>query len=95
MPQDLLNFAQPVNFGNLLSLAGKTAIVTGGTGELILSMTMALASAGAEIISMERPHSHHGHQTMREAIQALGRSFKAHECNAGDIRSLRACYSQI
>jgi NAD(P)-dependent dehydrogenase (short-subunit alcohol dehydrogenase family) len=38
----------------LFSLAGKTAVVIGGTGELCGAMALAMASAGAEVVLVGR-----------------------------------------
>jgi len=46
-----------VDVAKLFTLAGKTAIVTGGTGGLGTGMTMALASAGADIVSISSQSS--------------------------------------
>ena len=38
----------------LFSLAGKTAVVAGGTGELCGAMALAMARAGAEVVIVGR-----------------------------------------
>ncbi|KAJ9626950.1 hypothetical protein H2203_003407 [Taxawa tesnikishii (nom. ined.)] len=46
----------PPAVAELFSLAGKTAVVTGGTSGLGLAMAVALAEAGANVVSIQRPH---------------------------------------
>lgn len=56
---------------DLFSLTNKTALVTGGTRGIGFSMTLALAEAGADIISIQRDLSN---TTTQQSIQALGRT---------------------
>lgn len=83
-----------VDVPKLFSLAGKTAIVTGGTGGLGTAMTIALASGGADIISIELPNDP-GRQAMVDAVSKTGRHLKQYECNVRDPKALRATYQQI
>jgi len=83
-----------VDVAKLFSLAGKTAIVTGGTGGLGAAMTMALASAGAQIVSIELP-SDPGSSTTAEAVKGAGRTIKQYECDIKDPKALRSCYQKI
>lgn len=78
----------------LFSLHGKTAIVTGGTGGLGTAMTMALASGGADIISIEikdDPNS----KMLSDAVQKTGRKLTQYQCDVRDPKDLRAMYAKI
>ncbi|KAM3424214.1 hypothetical protein BST61_g11245 [Cercospora zeina] len=83
-----------VNPAELFSLAGKTAIVTGGTGGLGTAMTMALASGGADIISIEMTDDP-GSGNLRKSVQAAGRNIKQYYCDIKYPKQLRACYDKI
>lgn len=78
----------------LFSLDGKTAIVTGGTGGLGSAMTVALAEAGANIVSVQQPEDALG-PTLRKAIQETGRSLQVFECELSDSTALRATVHQM
>lgn len=86
--------APVVDVSKLFSLAGKTAIVTGGTGGLGAAMTTALASAGADIVSIELPEDP-GSQIIKDAITKTGRSIRQYSCDVRDPKSLRAVYQQL
>lgn len=83
-----------VNPAELFSLAGKTAIVTGGTGGLGTAMTMALASAGADIISIELAGDP-GAENLKKSVTAAGRNLKQYHCDVKDSKQLRACFEKI
>ncbi|CAK4031404.1 2-dehydro-3-deoxy-D-gluconate 5-dehydrogenase [Lecanosticta acicola] len=83
-----------VDVSQLFSLTGKTAIVTGGTGGLGTAMTLALASSGANIVSIELPEDP-GHQTLSEAVRSAGVQLHRYTCDVKDPKSLRATYAQI
>lgn len=83
-----------VDVSKLFSLAGKTAIVTGGTGGLGAAMTTALASAGAEIVSIELPEDP-ASKSIKEAVEKAGRKIKQYSCNVRDPKSLREVYQQL
>lgn len=59
----------------LFSLAGKTALVTGGNKGIGMSMALALAEAGADIIVVSNSIELTGSEIEKE-VTALGRSFK-------------------
>jgi 2-deoxy-D-gluconate 3-dehydrogenase len=86
--------APTIDVSALFSLASKTAIVTGGTGGLGMAMTTALASAGANIISIELSDDP-GHAALKSAIAQTNRSLKTYTCDVRDPKSLRGVYQQI
>lgn len=55
---------------DLFSLAGRTALVTGGTRGIGQAMALALAEAGANIVLVQRDTSN---TTTKERIEQLGR----------------------
>lgn len=83
-----------VDVSKLFSLAGKTAIVTGATGGLGAAMTTALASAGADIVSIELPEDP-GTQTIKDAVAKTGRTIRQYTCNIREPKSLRGVYQQL
>ena len=60
------------NIEKLFTLAGKTAVVVGGTGELCGSMAVTMAEAGAEVVLVGR--SEEKAKAKLELIQAAGGS---------------------
>lgn len=72
----------------LFSLAGKTAVITGATRSIGAALAIALAEAGADIISVQRSASNTATQ---KAIQALGRTCTIYTCDLSsrdDLTSL-------
>lgn len=65
--------------GNPFSLAGKNALVTGGNAGLGQAIAVALAEAGADIVSVSRRA---GDETSAK-VKALGRRFAAIETDLG------------
>lgn len=78
----------------LFSLSSKTAIVTGGTGGLGLVMSIALAEAGADIVSIQLPDDPNA-EALIGPVTALGRSIKVFEGNVGDSHSLRRTFFKM
>jgi 2-dehydro-3-deoxy-D-gluconate 5-dehydrogenase len=72
---------------NLFSLQGKTALVTGCQRGIGLSMAIALAEAGADIIGVSASLPLQGSE-VGTAVQALGRQFSAYQCNFADRQSV-------
>jgi 2-dehydro-3-deoxy-D-gluconate 5-dehydrogenase len=72
---------------NLFSLQGKTALVTGCQRGIGLSMAIALAEAGADIIGVSASLPLQGSE-VGAAVQALGRGFKAYQCDFADRQSV-------
>ncbi|CZT24256.1 related to 2-deoxy-D-gluconate 3-dehydrogenase [Ramularia collo-cygni] len=83
-----------VDVSKLFSLAGKTAIVTGGTGGLGAAMTTALASAGADIVSIEIPEDP-ASQTIKDAVEKTGRKIRQYTCNVREPKALREVYQKL
>ena len=71
------------------SLAGKTALVTGCKRGIGKAMAVALAEAGADIIGVSASLELQGSAVEKE-ITALGRSFRAYQCDFGDRKALHA-----
>jgi 2-dehydro-3-deoxy-D-gluconate 5-dehydrogenase len=78
----------------LFALEGKTAIVTGGTGGLGKVMTVALAKAGAAIVSIEVPNDPNS-ALLSEAVVGAGSKITAFNCDLANPKDLRACYASI
>lgn len=79
---------------DIFTLPGKTAIVTGGSGGLGTAMTVALAEAGADIVSLQLPNDPLG-DSLKESIESLQRRFSVFECNLADPKSIRETFVSI
>jgi 2-dehydro-3-deoxy-D-gluconate 5-dehydrogenase len=71
------------------NLSGKTALVTGCARGIGKGMAVALAEAGADIIGVSSRLESTGSEVEKEVI-ALGRTFKAYQCDFGDRSALYA-----
>lgn len=83
--------------GNILdkfSLKGKTVLVTGATGGIGHHLTLAVAEAGAEIISLEMPDDPLS-DNLKQALENMGRKYQVFFCNLSDIRSIKASMESI
>jgi len=69
------------------SLQGKTAIVSGCKRGIGKGMALALAEAGADIIGVSASLELEGSDIERE-VKALGRNFKAYQCDFANRNSL-------
>ena len=78
----------------LFSLQGKTAIVTGGTGGLGLSMAIALAEAGADIVSIQIANDARA-ALLVEGVQQCGKKLLTYETDVSDSAALRATFQKI
>jgi len=78
----------------LFQLNGKTALVTGCKRGIGKAMALALAEAGADIIgvsaSLELENS-----IVEQEIKALGRNFRAYQCDFSDRKALYAFINQV
>lgn len=83
-----------MDVSKLFCLAGKTAIVTGGTGGLGTAMTTALASAGADIVSIELPDDP-GSEKTKDIVRGLGRQYTKYECDMRDMKNVRSTYQRM
>jgi 2-deoxy-D-gluconate 3-dehydrogenase len=54
----------------------------------------ALASAGADIVSIELPDDP-GSQNTRNIVTGCGRKFSRYDCNVQDLKSIRSTYQKI
>ncbi|CAE7070796.1 unnamed protein product [Rhizoctonia solani] len=72
----------------LFSLAGQTAIVTGGIGA---ACAIALAEAGANICLIQRDDSN---TATRDAIRALGRRADIAICDLSDLEAVRTVFDR-
>jgi 2-dehydro-3-deoxy-D-gluconate 5-dehydrogenase len=78
---------------NLFSLSGKTALVTGCNKGIGKGMALGLAEAGADIIGVSsslQPGSE-----VEAGVKALGRNFKACQCDMNDRGSIYAFIRKV
>lgn len=69
------------------NLKGKTALVTGCKRGIGFAMAEGLAEAGADIIGVSASLELTG-SAIEKAVTALGRKFKAYQCDFGDRKSM-------
>ena len=79
---------------NLFQLNGKTALVTGCKRGIGKAMAIALASAGADIIGVSASLELQGSDVEKE-VTALGRKFKAYQCDFTNRDALYAFIAQV
>lgn len=79
---------------DLFDLKGKTALVTGCKRGIGQAMAVALASAGANIIGVSATLEKSGSE-VEKAVTALGRTFKAYQCDFADRDALYAFIAQL
>ncbi len=73
---------------NMFDLSGKTALVTGCKRGIGRGMAEALAAAGADIVGVSASLEASG-SDVEKSVTALGRDFKAYQCDFGDRDALR------
>lgn len=76
-----------MNYLDKFSVAGKTALVTGCKRGIGKGMALALAAAGADIIGVSASLELTDSEVEKE-VKALGRNFKAYQCDFSDRKSL-------
>jgi 2-deoxy-D-gluconate 3-dehydrogenase len=83
-----------MNVFEMFRLDGKTALVTGCKRGIGKSMAIALAEAGADVIGVSKTLELSGSEVERE-ITALGRSFRAWQCDLADRAAVYAFIRQV
>ncbi len=76
------------------SLMGKVALVTGCKRGIGMSMAIALAKAGADIIGVSATMEESGSE-VENIITSLGQKFKGYSCDFGDREALYAFIGQV
>jgi 2-deoxy-D-gluconate 3-dehydrogenase len=75
----------------LFALGGQIAICTGATGGIGKELCVTLAKAGCDIVSIQLPLDP-AIPALETDIKALGRLFRAFECDIGDSHEVRKCF---
>ncbi|MEM9079979.1 MAG: SDR family NAD(P)-dependent oxidoreductase [Verrucomicrobiota bacterium] len=75
-------------------LSGKTALVTGCKRGIGKAMAVGLAEAGADVIGVSASLESSGSEVEKE-VTALGRNFKAYQCDFGDREALYAFIAEV
>lgn len=78
-----------MNILDQFKLSGKTALVTGCKRGIGKAMAIGLAEAGADIIGVSATLESSGSE-VEQAVQSLGRNFKAYQCDFSDRTALYA-----
>ncbi|MDQ4141088.1 MAG: 2-dehydro-3-deoxy-D-gluconate 5-dehydrogenase KduD [Bacteroidota bacterium] len=79
---------------SLFDLSGKTALVTGCNKGIGKGMALALAGAGCDIIGVSASLALEGSETEKE-VKALGKNFKAYQCDLSNREALFAFTKQV
>lgn len=83
-----------MNTLDLFRFDGKIALVTGCKKGIGKAMALALAEAGADIIGVSASLELEGSQVEKE-VSALGRNFKAYQCDFSDRNALYTFINQV
>jgi len=83
-----------MNIVDQFKLTGKTALVTGCNKGIGKAMAIGLAEAGADIIGVSATLAFSGSEIEQE-VTALGRKFKAYQCDFGNRESLTAFTKKV
>ncbi|QMU27085.1 2-dehydro-3-deoxy-D-gluconate 5-dehydrogenase KduD [Adhaeribacter radiodurans] len=83
-----------MNIPGLFDLSGKTALVTGCNKGIGKGMALALASAGCDIIGVSASLALEGSEIENE-VKALGKNFKAYQCDLSNREALSAFTKQV
>lgn len=78
----------------LFSLQGKTVICTGATGGIGQTLCKSLASAGADIVSIQIRNDVHS-ESLSRSILEIGQKLWTFECNLTDPSSIRSTFQSI
>lgn len=79
---------------NTFDLSGKTALVTGCKRGIGRGMAEALAQAGADIVGVSASLELSGSE-VENSVKALGRNFRAYQCDFGDRQALTEFVAQL
>ena len=77
-----------------LSLAGKTAFVTGGNIGIGKGVSLALARCGADVALTYYSHKEEGEETVK-AIEQIGRKGYAYQLDATDAQQVKVVVEQV
>ena len=77
---------------DLLSLQGRTALVTGGTRGIGQSLALGLAEAGADIVLIQRDFSN---QTTKQEVEKLGRKATIYQADLANRDELRGLVKKV
>ena len=77
-----------------LSLAGKTAFVTGGNIGIGRGVSLALARCGADVALSYYSHKEEGEETVK-AIEQMGRKGYAYQLDATDAQQVKVVVDQV
>ena len=83
-----------MNLPSLFDLSGNTALVTGCNKGIGKGMALALANAGCNIIGVSASLALEGSEIENE-VKALGKNFKAYQCDLSNREALHAFTKQV